>query len=89
MLLEHLKEESDIPTIPVYLADGGRSKAKVVGQKLDLPLVLFVPESHPAQQSWILESGPGSSEADEVVGEDVGALRQRACKTTSVTPPDR
>ena len=76
MLLEHFEEEFDLPTIPVYPANGVRSEGKVVGQKLNLSLVLFVPDYHPAQQFRILEAGPGSGEADDLVGEDVPALRQ-------------
>jgi hypothetical protein len=37
-LLEHLKEEFDFPAVPVYLSDSGGSEAKVVGQKLRIPL---------------------------------------------------
>ena len=78
MLLEHLEEKFDLPAIPVYPANGGRSEAMVVGQKLDLPLVLLVPDYHPAQQFWILEAGSETGEADDLVSEDVPALRQRA-----------
>ena len=42
MLLEHFEEEFDLPAVPVDSADGGCSKAKMVGKKLDLSLVLFV-----------------------------------------------
>ena len=36
MLLEHFEEELDFPAVPVDSADGGRAKAKVVGQKSNL-----------------------------------------------------
>ena len=55
----------------------------MVSQKLDLPLVLFVSDYHPAQQSWIVESGPGSSEADELVGEDARACGKGQFSTIS------
>jgi len=48
----------------------------VISQKYDLPLVLFVPDYHPAEQFWILESGHGASEMDGLVSEDVGTMWQ-------------
>ena len=78
MLLEHFEEELDLPAVPVYAANGGRSEAKLVGQELNLSLVLFVPDYHPAQQFWILEAGLESGEANDLVSEDITALWQRA-----------
>ena len=77
MLLEYLEEEFDLPTIPVYLANGGCSEAKVIGQKLDLSLVLLVPDHYPAQFLRILEAGLGAGEANDLVGQDVAALGHR------------
>ena len=78
MLLEHLEEEFDLPAVPIDFADGSCAEGKVVGQKLGLPLVLFVPDYHSAQQAWILETGLGPGKADDLVGEDAPALRQGA-----------
>ena len=78
MLLEHFEEEFDLPTVPIYPANSGRSEAMVVGEKLNLPLVLFAPDYYPAQQPRILLFGHGSGEADDLVGENVSALRQGA-----------
>ena len=47
-------------------------------EKLNLPLAIIVPDYHPAQEPWILLSALVAGEADELVGEDVPALRQRA-----------
>ena len=44
MLLEHLEEELDFPAVLVDSADGGRAKAKVVGQKFNFTLVIFITE---------------------------------------------
>ena len=49
MLLEHLEDELDFPAVPVDSADGGRTKAKVVGQKFNLTLVIFIPYYAPCQ----------------------------------------
>ena len=76
MLFEYLEEEFDLPAIPVYPADSGRSELEVVGQKLNLPPVLFVPDGHPAQHFRILEAGLGAGEADDLVSENVPALGQ-------------
>jgi len=78
MLLEHLEEEFDLPTVPVYPANGSRAEGKVVGEKLNLALVLFVPDNHPAQEFWILLSGHRAGESYELVIEDISILRQRA-----------
>ena len=78
MLFEHLEEEFDLPTIPIYPANSGRSEAMVVGEKLNLALVLFIPDYYPAQQPRILLFGHGSGEADDLVSENVSALRQGA-----------
>ena len=78
MLLEHLEKELDLPSIPVYPANGSRSEGKVVGEKLNLPLVLFVPDNHPAQGFRIFETCHRAGEADDLVSEDISALRQRA-----------
>ena len=78
MLFEGFEEEFDFPAVPIYPADSGRSEGKVVGQKLNLPLVLFIPDNHPAQQLRILEPSLWSSEANDLVGEDVPALWQGA-----------
>jgi len=76
MLFEHFEEELNFPAVPVYPANGVRSEGKVVGQKLNLPLVLFIPDNHSAQQPRILLFGYRTGEADDLVGEDVSALRQ-------------
>jgi len=78
MLLEYLEEELNLPAIPVYSSNGVRSEAMVVGQKLNLSLVLFVPDYHPTQQFRILEPGHGTCEADNLVDKDVPTLGQRA-----------
>jgi len=78
MLLEHLEEQFDLPAVPIYPANGGRSEGKVVGQKLNLPVVLFVPDYHPAQPFGIFEASLGSGEADDLVSKDAPALRQGA-----------
>jgi len=78
MLLEHLEEEFYLPAISEYSANSGRSEVMVVGEQLDLPLVLFVPDYHPTQQPWIFLFGHGPAEANDLVGEDVSALRQKA-----------
>ena len=45
-------------------------------EKLDPPLAIIVPYYHPAQEPWILLSALVDGEADDLVGEDVPALRQ-------------
>jgi hypothetical protein len=78
VLLEHLEEEFDLPSIPVYPANGGRSEGKVVSEKLNLTLVLFVPDYHTAKQPRILKTCDRAGEADNLVSKDVPALRQGA-----------
>ena len=80
MLLKHLEEEFDLPAVPVDIADGGGSKAKVIGEKLDLPLVLVIPDHYPAQQPGVLQAGSGSGEANHLIGNDIGSLRQRTVR---------
>ena len=78
MLLEHLEKELDLPTVSVYPADGSRSEAKVVGEKFNFSLAILIPDYHPTQQAWILEASLWSGEADDLVGEDISAVWQRA-----------
>jgi hypothetical protein len=78
MLLEHLEEEFDLPAITVDIADGSGAKSKVIGQKLDPSSVIVIPNYYPAQYPWVLETGFGSGETDNLVGKDIGPLRQRA-----------
>jgi hypothetical protein len=47
MLLEHLEEELDFPAVTLDSAGGGRAKTKVVGQKFNLTLVIFIPYYDP------------------------------------------
>jgi len=74
MLLEYLEEEFYLPSVPVDFADGSSSKTKVIGQKLNPPLVFIIPDHYPAQESWILEAGSGAGESDKLVDEDIGPL---------------
>jgi hypothetical protein len=78
VLLEHFEEEFDLPAVPVYPANGGCSEGKVVSEKLNLTLVLFVPDNHPAQQFWILLSGHRAGESNELIMEHISMLRQGA-----------
>jgi len=78
MLFEHLEEEFDLPAIPIDTGDGGGPKAKVIGEKLDLPLVLLIPDDYPPQQPGILQTGLVFGETDDLVGKDIGSLGQRA-----------
>jgi hypothetical protein len=54
MLLEHLEEEFDLPAVPVDRADGGGPQAEMIGQELDLPLILFIPHHYPRSSSGYL-----------------------------------
>jgi hypothetical protein len=47
MLLEHFEEELDLPAVTVDSANGGCSETKMVGQKFNLKLVIFVPYYDP------------------------------------------
>jgi hypothetical protein len=75
MLLEHLEKEFDFPTVPIYRADSGGAKSKVVSQKLDLPLVLLIPDHYPSQFLRVLLAGLGDGESNSLVKQYVPALR--------------
>jgi len=78
VLLEHLEEEFDLPAVSVDLGDGSGAKTEMVSEKLGLSLVLVVPDYYSAQQPWILEPSSRPGEANKLVGEDIGPLRQWA-----------
>ena len=83
MLLEGLEEEFDLPAISVDTSDGGSPKAKVIGEKPYLPLVLVIPDRHPAQRPGVLQMGLVSGETDDLVGKDIGSLGRGRFSTTS------
>ena len=70
----------DLPALAVDLGQGGGPEPEVVGEDLDLPLLVSVPDDDAPQPIGAVGAGPRAGQRDDVVGEDGLPLgRSRDC----------
>src|ERR1700730_9382931 len=70
VLLERLEEQLDLPAFTIDVGQGCGPEAEMVGQDLDLALLLGVPDDDAPQRIGARVRGGGGAQPDDLVGQD-------------------
>src|SRR6185295_15192107 len=70
VLFEGLEEELDLPAVAVDVGQGGGGKLQMVGQDLDLTLLLGVPDHDASQQVGTLFRGSFPAKTNDLIGQN-------------------